>query len=218
MSRAASRGKDLAGFIVAALIAAGCVRLGFWQISRLHERRALNARIDDRGRLPVLALTGAESLDSVQWRRVRAVGVYDFTRERVWTGRTLEGVPGVALLAPLRLANGGIVWVNRGWVPSPDAWQVDASRWREPDSAEVVGVAVPHAGIAFLVEDSLPARAMGGPGTPVIRRWPAPELSEGPHLSYAIQWFSFAVIILGGSLIFFSKRWSRAGSHGGTTI
>jgi surfeit locus 1 family protein len=134
---------------------------------------------------------------------VRAAGVYDFTREQVWTGRTFEGVPGVALLTPLRLATGGVVWVNRGWVPSPDAAQIDTSRWREPDSAEVVGVAVAHAGMPYFVEDSLPPRASGGP---MIRRWPEPVLSEGPHLSYAIQWFSFATISLGGSLILFMKR------------
>lgn len=209
------RRKDVAGLIVAILIAGTCVRLGIWQISRLHERRALNAGIEARGRLPVLAVTGTEPLDSVEWRRVRAAGVYDFTRERVWTGRTFEGVPGVALLTPLRLANGGVVWVNRGWVPSPDAAQVDTGRWREPDSAAVVGVAVEHAGVPFLVEDSLPPRATGGQ---VIRRWPPPSLSEGPHLSYVIQWFSFAAIILGGSLVLFAKRRSRAGSYGGTTI
>jgi surfeit locus 1 family protein len=210
-----SRAKDLAGLTAAVLIAAGCVRLGLWQVSRLHERRALNAGIEARGHVPVLVVTGAESLDSVEWRRVRASGVYDFTRERVWTGRTFEGVPGVALLTPLRQANGGVVWVNRGWVPSPDAAQVDTSRWREPDSAVVVGVAVAHAGVPYVVQDSLPP---GVNGRPAIRRWPPPTLSGGPHLSYAIQWFSFALISLGGSLMLFLKRRSGRGTHGGTTI
>jgi len=33
--------------------------------------------------------------------------------------------------------------------------------------------------------------------------WPAPEPGDGPHLSYAIQWFAFAgIVILGmGALI-----------------
>jgi surfeit locus 1 family protein len=30
---------------------------------------------------------------------------------------------------------------------------------------------------------------------------PLPELSEGPHLSYAIQWFTFAVIALVGFVV-----------------
>ena len=41
-------------------------------------------------------------------------------------------------------------------------------------------------------------------------RWPIPEISDGPHLSYAIQWFSFAVIIAVGSLALARKRAAEA--------
>jgi surfeit locus 1 family protein len=37
-----------------------------------------------------------------------------------------------------------------------------------------------------------------------------PELSDGPHLSYAIQWFSFAVIIVVGSVTLVRKRAAEA--------
>lgn len=213
-----SRGKDLAGLIVATVIALVCVRLGFWQIARLHQRRAANAGLASRERAPVLDLTGSESLDSVQWRRVRATGTYDYARERVWTGRTFQGVPGVALLTPLRIP-GGEVWVNRGWVPSPDAAQVDRSRWREADTATVAGIALAHEGLPYVVSDTIPARDRAP--DPTIQRWPLPVLSDGPHLSYVIQWFSFAAIILGGSLILFWKRRLPSrdlGSDGPTTI
>jgi len=33
----------------------------------------------------------------------------------------------------------------------------------------------------------------------------APELDDGPHLSYAIQWFSFALIIVIGSIALLRK-------------
>src|SRR6266511_5850144 len=39
-----------------------------------------------------------------------------------------------------------------------------------------------------------------------LLRWPSPELSDGPHLSYAIQWFSFAVIIVVGSVALAKAR------------
>ena len=211
-----TRGKDVAGLVVSALIALICVRLGIWQIARLHERRAANAVIEGRERAPVLDVTGRESLDSVQWRRVRAAGTYDFTRERVWTGRTFQGVPGVVLLTPLRLPAGGEVWVNRGWVPSPDAAQVDQSQWRESDTATVAGIAMAHEGLPYVVEDSIPARDRAP--DPTVQRWPPPALSDGPHLSYVIQWFSFALIILGGSLILFWKRAPEGRSHAPTTI
>ena len=202
MSR--GRGKDIAGLMGATVIALVCVRLGIWQIARLHERRAANAMIETRERAAVLEVTGTEPLDSVQWRRVRASGMYDYALEKIWTGRTFQGVPGVALLTPLRLGSGVLVWVNRGWVPSPDAAQVDQARWREGDSAVVVGLAMAHEGLPYVIDDSIPAKDRAP--DPTIERWPVPVLSDGPHLSYVIQWFSFAAIILGGSLIFFAKR------------
>jgi len=214
-----SRGKDVFGLIVAILIAVVCVRLGIWQIARLHQRRAENAQVMVRERAPVLEVTGAEPLDSVQWRRVTASGAYDYALEKVWTGRTYQGVPGVALLTPLRLASGALVWVNRGWVPSPDAAQVDQSRWREGDSAVVAGIVMAHEGLPWVIDDSTPAKDRAP--DPTIQRWPLPVLSDGPHLSYIIQWFAFAAIILGGSLILFSKRRSALpdrGSHAPTTI
>jgi len=213
-----NRGKDVAGLAVAVVIALVCVRLGVWQIARLHQRRAANAVIEARERAPVLDLTGSESLDAVQWRRVRASGVYDYARERVWTGRTFQGVPGVVLLTPLRVP-GGDVWVNRGWVPSPDAAQVDQSRWREGDTAIVAGIALAHEGLPYVIDDSIPAKDRAP--EPTVQRWPLPVLSDGPHLSYVIQWFSFAAIILGGSLILYWKRRSEVsgmGSDGPTTI
>ncbi|HZH40480.1 MAG TPA: SURF1 family protein [Gemmatimonadales bacterium] len=213
-----SRGKDVAGLAVAVVIALVCVRLGVWQIARLHQRRAANAVIEARERAPVLDLTGSESLDAVQWRRVRASGVYDYARERVWTGRTFQGVPGVVLLTPLRVP-GGDVWVNRGWVASPDAAQVDQSRWREGDTATVAGIAQAHEGLPYVIDDSIPAKDRAP--EPTVQRWPLPVLSDGPHLSYVIQWFSFAAIILGGSLILYWKRRSEVsgmGSDGPTTI
>lgn len=41
-----------------------------------------------------------------------------------------------------------------------------------------------------------------GPGdSGAVRRLPVPPLDEGPHLGYAVQWFSFAAIALGGLLV-----------------
>jgi len=213
-----SRRTDALALVLAVAVAVGCVFLGRWQLSRLRERRALNDGIRARGELPVVTLTGSESFDSMQWRRVRAVGVYDYRDERVWTGRTLEGTPGVALLTPLRVTGGGVVLVDRGWVPSPDASHIDGAQWREGDSVEVAGLAVPLPGSppSFAVEDTIPPKGRAAGAGPW--RWPPPELSEGPHLSYAIQWFSFAVIILVGSTVLYVKRGRDGRTHGDTSI
>jgi len=197
--------RDVAAAIVAVLAAAVCVRLGIWQLDRLAQRKAVNAALAARLALPVLEVRGGITGDSARLRRVTATGRYDFAAERSWPGRSFEGTPGVALITPLRLADGSAVLVDRGWVPSPDAFHVDHAAYRESDSVTVAGIArvlprgrgdVAAAGfLPFVIEQQAPDTR----GLP--RRWPAPAFDNGPHLSYAIQWFSFALIALVGTAV-----------------
>ena len=200
--------------LVAAIVAIGCVRLGLWQLDRLSQRKARNAAIETAFRAPPVAaelVTG----DSVQrFRRVTAVGRWNYTRETTLAGRTRNGAPGVHILTPMTLADGSTeVLVNRGWVYSPDARTVDVARWREGDRGEVVGYVdeVPRsvslgAGRAYIVAlgDSGSTRAPNT--THPVRLAPPPFGDEGPHLSYAVQWFSFAAIALIGAPVLVRRR------------
>ncbi len=196
--------RDVVGAIVALAIAIVCVRLGFWQLDRLGQRRARNATLAARLALPPLTVRQATSPDSARQRRLVARGVYDYAGELIGPGRSFDGTPGVALITPLRLADSSWVFVDRGWVPSPDARHVDQARYREPDSATVEGVGVlPAKGYPaapFILQQTGTAAIQGLP-----RRWPPPSLDDGPHLSYAIQWFSFAVIIVVGTVALLRK-------------
>ncbi len=195
---------------VAGLVAALCVLAGFWQLGRLDQRRARNASVAARLALPILEVRAGTPADSVRQRRVVAHGVYDFTAERTWPGRSFQGTPGVALITPLRLGDGSVVLVDRGWVPSPDAFHVDPSAYREPDAAVVEGIALipprgrgdvdPAGFLPFVIQLETPSPPRGLP-----RRWPRPSLDNGPHLAYAIQWFSFAVIALVGTAVMIRK-------------
>jgi surfeit locus 1 family protein len=196
--------------VAAILVATVCVLLGRWQLDRLAQRRARNAVLAARLALPPLPVGRDILADSARQRRVVAQGVYDFSAERTWPGRSFQGTPGVALVTPLRLADGSAVLVDRGWAPSPDAFHVDHTLYREPDTATVTGIAlIPPRGrgdvdvtgfLPFVIqlESADPAR-----GLP--RRWPSPTFDDGPHLSYAIQWFSFAVIALVGTAVLIRK-------------
>ena len=196
--------RDVIGAIVACAIAIVCVRLGFWQLDRLGQRRARNAILAARLALPPLTVERETSADSARQRRLIARGVYDFSLELIGAGRSFDGTPGVALVTPLRLADGSRVFVDRGWVPSPDAAHVDQTLYREPDTTTVEGLGViPPSGrydVPFILQQSAPEPARGLP-----RRWPGPVLDDGPHLSYAIQWFSFAVIIVVGTVALLRK-------------
>jgi len=204
------RPRDLGLAAFAVVVAGLCVWAGFWQLDRLHQRRARNAAWAARLALPPLELRGARPADSASQRRVVARGVYDFAAERTWVGRSFQGTPGVALITPLRLADGAAVLVDRGWAPSPDAFHVDHTLYREPDTATVTGIAlIPPRGrgdvsvagfLPFVIQLETPDPAAGLP-----RRWPLPALDNGPHLSYTIQWFSFALIALVGTAVLIRK-------------
>jgi len=188
------------------------VLLGRWQLSRLTQRRARNSVLATRLGLPPLTVRRDIGADSARQRRVVAHGVYDFSAERAWPGRSFQGTPGVALITPLRLADGSVVLVDRGWVPSPDAFHVDHALYREPDTATVTGIAlIPPRGrgdvdvagfLPFVIQLETPEPP---PNRGLPRRWPPPAFDDGPHLSYAIQWFSFALIALVGMAVLIRK-------------
>lgn len=229
--------RDIIGSIVVVLIALTCVRLGIWQLHRLAEKRQRNAAAHTRMDMPPLKLS-ALSLDSagLTFRRAQLSGTYDDEHTVVVAGRTLNAAPGVYVLTPLRVGNAGI-YVNRGWLPSADAASVDVSKNREIAPDSLVGLIVEFsrdprtdrdttAGfkrvwyhlnhdalqkklpyqVANYVVQLLPSR--GDPALP--KRVPPPEFDEGPHLGYAIQWFSFAVIGVVGWVILLARSRRRA--------
>jgi surfeit locus 1 family protein len=219
---------------LAMLLASLFVRLGFWQLDRLQQRRARNAVL--AARLAESPLPIDELRDTAAFRRASVEGDPDYASEIVLTGRSRQGSPGVYIITPVRRAGSdAAVLVMRGWVYSPDAATVDLTRWHETRRSfngyvlslpaavespqqpamgrkvraltrERVRELVPYpVATRYLVsQDSVTAAAADS--TPA--RVAEPMLDDGPHLSYAIQWFSFAAIALVGSYVI--VRRSRA--------
>ena len=215
---------------IALLFAALFVRLGFWQLERLRERQAYNEPIEARTALaPVEREELPRDLEAARHRRVRLTGKYDYARELVLTLRSREGSPGVHLLTPLRIAGSDTaILVNRGWIYAPDGVSADTKPWREPDPVNAIGyvrllefddtssarttarpdgVRRPHlATIASMLPYPVAPYyvVLSTPGSDPERappRVPPPTLDEGSHRSYAVQWFTFALIALGGTAI-----------------
>jgi surfeit locus 1 family protein len=214
------------------LIAAVCLRLGFWQVERRSERRAENEVALARRAKPALDLAGGaeQTAEELSGRWVEARGVYDHRHEIVIRGQAFLGAPGVYLVTPLRLAaSDSVVLVLRGFVPAHDAVRADTDSLVEPGTVRVRGLAIAirsgggqpleHAGRTTWARLDLEAlrERLPYPLLPVVvrqtpdsslprspRRLPPPELGEGPHLNYAIQWFlfggmavAFAVLVVG---------------------
>jgi surfeit locus 1 family protein len=122
---------------------ATCVRLGVWQLSRLHEKRVLHAA--QRALLAEPAIELAQALpDStpVTGRRVHVRGRWDRSPYILLSGRTHLGAAGVSLLTPVRLSAGGAVLVERGWIAAADARIAHPEAFPDRD-ADVIGIAVP---------------------------------------------------------------------------
>lgn len=227
------RGAAAAIFILA--MCAMSVRLGFWQLDRLEQRRARNDAIRAATAQPPLRLDSAAlagDAESFAWRRAVAAGRYHHAGDMVVRGRSRDGRPGVHVISPLVLADGRVVMVNRGWVPSPDGTTADVRALRTAGPVRVSGVLLPitenadrglpipgrsGADSTWRRVDLAAARARApGPLVPLILQQlpgdgaeagspplpePLPSLSQGNHLSYAVQWFSFAAIGLVGLAI-----------------
>ena len=201
------------------LAAAGFVRLGVWQLDRLHQRRAANAEtMTARAAPPVTLTVGVSPPESLAERRVAAEGRYDQERDVIIRGEALQGSPGVFVVTPLLLGpEGPAVLVKRGFLPAPDAVTVNLEGLHEPGEVTVRGIALPvpsgsgapieHGGRttwrrldlaalrARLPYELLPVYIQQIPDSSLPRfpRRVAPApIDEGPHLSYAIQWFLFA--------------------------
>ncbi len=219
---------------ISLLMAALFVRLGVWQLHRLHERREHNALVASRlAAQPVALSTLPRDSAQAHYLRVRLSGRYDFSHQIVYVDRIRDGAPGVHLVTPLHPDSGmgadTAVLVDRGWVYSSDGASIDQVQWNEPEHVAADGyvqefstgrgpaVSTPDHPERFRWLDPtaaahragyplfasyviLESGASQGAARPPVRV-PAPALDDGPHLSYAIQWFCFAAIALVGPLL-----------------
>jgi cytochrome oxidase assembly protein ShyY1 len=205
-----------------ALVMTGlCVRLGFWQLDRLDGRHYFNRRYEAgmaTAPEPVERLVDAGG--DLLYRQAIATGTYDPSRELILYGRTNQGEPGNHVLTPLRLADGRAILVDRGWVPfamdtppvaaaAPPPGTIDVTGLLAPSEPggtpqeegpvttvtradlDRIGLQLPYplVGSYLQLRTQVPAQSGDLPIPP-----PAPTLDDGPHLSYAIQWFAFAAI------------------------
>jgi surfeit locus 1 family protein len=202
--------------LAAAVVAAACVRLGVWQLDRLAQRKTRNALIEAAFRERPISATVAIGDSSKRFRRVIASGSWNYARETAIPGRTRGGSPGVHIVTPMALDDGRTeVLVNRGWVYSPDARTVDLARWHEGDRAEVIGYVDEPPRSVRGTRGSLYIVALGDSNAPApavprpVRLAPPPFDETGPHLGYAVQWFSFALIALIGAPILVRRQGRR---------
>ncbi len=198
------------------------VNLGFWQLSRHDERIERNEAVAARSEqppAPVGDLVGeTDQLDALRYRPVTATGAFVEGADLLIDNRSNDGLPGAWLVSPLRLDDGGVVAVSRRFLRFEDG-ELDpppvptgpvsiggyVANWSGPcgtrldDTGAVVGAACldRQAAVAVAGVELLPVvvqQQASSAESPALSPVPLPELGEGSHRSYAVQWFIFATI------------------------
>ncbi len=165
-----------------------------------------------------------EDLSQLEYRRIQANGALDYANQILLTNQPgPNGEPGAQLVAPLVFANGDAVLVARGWIPHDQIGEENWPTFNDPPDAPVIGLiqksqpleegAVVPEGFArewwrvdiARIQEQMPYTLLPAfllqlaePGR-TLDTYPARfvnfSLDEGDHLSYSIQWFSFALIV-----------------------
>jgi cytochrome oxidase assembly protein ShyY1 len=232
-------------FAVTVLVLAyGAYLLGQWQFARLQDREASNAQTRQNLRaepVPVgeVLLPGRDASRRDEWRRVTATGRYQPGGTVVIRYQTRDGASGVDIVTPLRTDSGALLLVDRGWMPTDNvgADQVDAPA-PPPGRVTVVGWVRSDATGESAAVDNRSARAISsteiartldepvyGGFVDLQRETPAatsplvraelPDLGNGPHFFYGLQWWFFgALAVFGfGYLAYDERRRQRAGTR-----
>jgi surfeit locus 1 family protein len=205
----------LLGHVIALAAVLAFARLGVWQLDRLEEKRERNEVIAVRMDGPAKDVLDV-SPASARYQHVDAHGTFDEAGQVIVPYQSYKGTVGSHVVTPLLLADGTAVLVNRGWVPNDlSAEELD------PPSGEVTveGVLLESQSRRNAVNVGRIQEEYDGELFPLWLSQTAPTAAEdypvrldppardeGPHRSYAVQWFLFTGVVLVGYPILLRKR------------
>jgi surfeit locus 1 family protein len=245
VARSPARGLLLPA-ILTVLATAVLIGLGTWQMQRLHWKEGLLAEIAERTQAPPLTIASSSDIARLssgpdEYRRVAVTGTFrneDSVQVYALLGepRGRFGGAGAWVITPLVLDDGGIVLVNRGFVPAerrdPATWSdpvpqgrlVVTGLLRAPEQPNLFTPADDPPKRSFFSRDPAPiAAALGlrevAPFTvDADASGAAGALPQGGetrltfdnrHLEYALTWYGLAAALLGVFCAFAISRLRR---------
>ncbi|MGN6356892.1 MAG: SURF1 family cytochrome oxidase biogenesis protein [Novosphingobium sp.] len=155
------------------------IRLGFWQIDRMHQKEALLARYAAAGEMSAdVPFPQSEAASEPVLYRHATIDCFKVTSTTTIAGQNARGEAGLAHIADCELAGGGKARVALGWSRSPAE-----AVW---SGGKVRGTIAP--GPRLIADPPLA-------GLEANAR-PDPSAIPNNHWSYAVQWFLFAAVAL----------------------
>ncbi len=206
------------------------VNLGEWQLDRLHQRQARNTTTVANERAPIRPYTEIFTrtlTDADAWQRVEATGTFDAGHQFVIRYRDNGDDSGYEIVTPLQTSAGAVL-VSRGFIKLPGGQQIPTDAPPPPTGqVHVVGYAqrsengrrgaiVPNGNQVRLINSAalqavipypiadgyISAITVDPPQTGGFQPLDLPEISNGPHFWYAVQWFMFTGIGIAGIVVF----------------
>lgn len=197
--------------------------LGHWQLSRASQKQQLQAAMEgqvEKFIVDAAALRNAAAPASLLHQRAQLKGTWLPERTVYLDNRQMNARVGFFVLTPLRLEGGGVILVQRGWVPRnftdraalprvetpPGMVQVEGrmapppSKLYEP-GASTGGAIRQNIDLAQFASEtglellSLTLRQTGAATEGMERQWPAADLGVDKHYGYAFQWFGLSALI-----------------------
>ena len=209
--------------VISILLVTLCLIAANWQYHRGVDRHAKNNKVQQNTELPQLDLNQISDIETQEWRTVIASGTFDTSHNVLLRNRySDDGKYGYEYLTLFRSGDKSF-WVDRGWVqageratdrpklPQTPINEIEITGRVRLDSSLPRGsfFALPATGNLVsswnlrskVKTDNFYIDLISGEGvTPDV---PAelPELSDGPHMAYALQWIFFAGLIVYGRFL-----------------
>ena len=218
--------------LIAVALIVLCAWAAQWQYHRGVDRHARNTIIEERiAKAPVqLSSIKAEGQD-YEWQTVITRGSFERDKQILLRNRYSEGKYGYEVLTLFKTNDGKKFWVDRGWVQAgatattaPQVTTVPlgdvaiVGRFRL-DSSLPRGsfFALPGSGQHLVSELNAQSRSntesfyldlLRGSDPSLTPEVPAqlPELSDGPHMAYALQWIFFGGLVIYGRVLIRRSR------------
>lgn len=221
------------------------VSLGNWQRGRAAQKLVIESQWDRAEQSAPRAIASGNLPATADLPlRVSLRGNFDHSRSVWLDNRQHDGRPGFWVIAPLRLDDGAVVLVNRGWVARDVADRSRRTAIGEPAGLQQIeGLAVTHAPRLLELGEGGNAAALpaiwqnleyahyeavsglrvaplvvlqtGPQDDGLTRRWARPASGVDKHRGYAFQWYSLAALIAALTVFLSARSWRRQRTHRG---
>lgn len=205
-----------------------CLWAAQWQYHRGVDRHARNSVVEENSNKAPQPLEDLlKDVPSHEWQPVIATGRFDTSNQVLLRNRYFEGVYGFQVLTRFNSTTGKSFWVDCGWVKAgPNAATQPDIPFIPSDQVTIKGrlrldTALPQGsffaipvgksqGLIAQADSKSQSRSenfyldlINGNRAELTPAVPAelPELSDGPHLAYALQWLFFGALVIYGRIL-----------------